>query len=85
MNKTFHYPKTQLAPNRVSMRVVNVLIIKTKADLFEVLGMAGTQNVSVNGVVGILWGVEREDGSGNSFIVRLLGHDNKIDAVYFRG
>ena len=84
MKTAYAYPKTRIAPRVWSMRTISVLVVETKADLLEALGLAGTQYVSVNGEVGILQSVEREDGSGNCFNVTLLGYGNKTNTVFFR-
>lgn len=44
----------------------------TKFQLFSLLAQKGTSSVQLNdGSVGILTSIEREDGSGSSFMVRV--------------
>jgi hypothetical protein len=44
----------------------------TKHKLTELLFSRHGSPVTIKGVTGILQGIQREDGSGRSFIVRLL-------------
>lgn len=44
----------------------------TKFQLFSLLGSKNTPVVTINGVTGVLNSIQREDGSGSSFNVRLV-------------
>lgn len=59
----------------------------TKWQLFEALSMAGQSLFSVTTpyneiITGILQGVQRESGSGRSFIVSILIPDQKIRHIH---
>lgn len=58
------------------MSNLTVLKIDTKDQLFAALGASGNLNVLVNGRVGTLLSVQREDGSGTKFNVVLCRYDN---------
>lgn len=51
--------------------------IETKADLQAALIRSGNQNVCVNGRIGTLQSVQREDGSGNCFNIKISRYDAK--------
>jgi hypothetical protein len=53
-----------------------VFNIVTKTDLFNAMGASGNMEVLVNGRIGNLQSVTREDGSGTKFIVKLCRYDN---------
>lgn len=54
-----------------------VFAIVSKADLFNAMGASGNMEVLVNGRVGTLQSVQREDGSGTKFVVTLCRYDNQ--------
>lgn len=47
-------------------------LVWTKHQLFSLLGSKNTPVVTINGVTGVLNSIQREDGSGSSFNVRLV-------------
>lgn len=54
-----------------------VYAITTKYELFNAMCLSGNQEVLINGRVGLLQSVEREDGSGTKFNVKICRYDNK--------
>ena len=54
-----------------------VFNIVTKNDLFNAMGASGNMEVLINGRVGTLQSVQREDGSGTKFNVKICRYDNK--------
>lgn len=59
------------------MSTITVYKIETKADLQAALVRSGNEMVMVNGRVGTLQSVQREDGSGNCFNIKLGRYDAK--------
>lgn len=58
--------------------------VMTEQELAALLFQAGTATVSVGNAQGILQGVTREDGSGRSFLLRILCAGNEQKTVYVR-
>jgi len=63
--------------------VEKLYAINTKADMFSALGHHGQRLYNVNGRIGYLRAVEREDGSGDSFNI-ILTRDGVEQRVYKR-
>lgn len=55
----------------------------TKWQLFNLLTTHGTANITIKGVTGILDSIQREDGSGSSFIL-ILKVESGFTHVYVR-
>ena len=55
--------------------IKNVFQITTKNELCAALTRSGNEMVMVNGRVGTLQSVQREDGSGNCFNIKLGRYD----------
>jgi hypothetical protein len=74
--------------NRLTVtQTLKVYRPETSAELVELLlkdSKGGTPYVSVQGIVGILLGVQREDGSGRSFNVNLKPVGEDVRTVYVR-
>lgn len=58
--------------------------IRTKHELFAALSAAGNPVVQVSGIMGHIQAVEREDGGGSKFNVRLHGTDGFIHTVFLK-
>ena len=75
---------TFVAPKTPTPNVLTVLIIKTAADLWHAMGMTNPM-ILIQGRVGLLQSVQRENGSGKAFNVTLMPVQSDVmQSVFIR-
>lgn len=71
-------PRTATLVPTMEQRLARTQRPISKVLLMQTLGCNGTAYLSVNGIKCILSGMQRESGSGNSFMLTLYGPDGKM-------
>ena len=77
-------PRTATLVLSMEERLAKCATPLSKVQLFAALANNKTATITINNIPCILSGVQREDGSGRSFILAVYGPDSKLYRSYVR-